>query len=720
MQNLLNRLFGSPSNQPQQPALTPAQQEMNTLLETAATALEQGYHQTALETYQRGLTLAQTLEDRANEEHFLSGIGAVHVAQNDFEAARPVFERALELARAINDRRALARALNNIGSLHAKQQEWGVAQTYHQQALDAARETGDAEIIALALENLAKDYLHQDNPSYAQHLLKEAVVVTQAGGQVKLASRVVGLLAEASLKMGDRAIAERLFTQALSLAQQTDQADQQLRWLEALANLEMENRNYSKVIEYYQAAENLALRMGKQSSEFFMNSALELSTAYQMNGNSEQAEEYATRALAQARSADNASQETVALTRLGMAAYTMSDYPRAQSFLTEALAFYEAGKLTDRDEHIQILLTLGSITLRTGKLDAAQDYIDQAFRLARDADQKTRQAEALHMLGNLAAERGDRDTALVRWQDALDLLSPDDNVHIAQLRCDIARAYKDGGDFKAALVEYERALLLLNHINHAPTRGLVLSNAATLYTEMGEIDTAQAFYEEAIEIARSLGDARAESLRLGNLGWFYCLTGRPQSAIDRLEQALKISRSLDDTLMIAVQTNNLARTYYQLNDLSTARTLHKQAIAAATAIEAERWLAVFQSDLGEALVALDRLDEAEPLYKAALATAEKTADLENLVRTQARLAALYVRTARHPEAESLATQAEARARKMRYQRGQAQALAVLGDIARAKGDSAAAQQHYAEAYRLFTILHDPAAKALAEHAPQSA
>ena len=38
MHNLLNRLFGSPSTSPA-PALSPAQQEMNSLLETAATAL---------------------------------------------------------------------------------------------------------------------------------------------------------------------------------------------------------------------------------------------------------------------------------------------------------------------------------------------------------------------------------------------------------------------------------------------------------------------------------------------------------------------------------------------------------------------------------------------------------------------------------------------------------------------------------------------------------
>jgi len=323
----------------------------------------------------------------------------------------------------------------------------------------------------------------------------------------------------------------------------------------------------------------------------------------------------------------------------------------------------------------------------------------------------------LHLAGNLAAAEGDRDQALAAWQQALDLLESTDYVQIAQLHCDIARARKASGDFKAALTEYEKALLLLNHINHPPTRGLVLSNAATLYTDLGEVDTAQAFYEESITIARDTGDLRAESLRLGNLGWFFTLTGRPQSAIDRLEKALKISRALDDTLMIAVQTNNLARTYLQLKDFETARGLHKQAIAAATAIDADQWLAVFQSDMGETLAHQDRLDEAEALYLPALEKSRALDDVENIVRTEARLAAIYARTGRDVKAGELAARVETRARRMGYRKGQADALAVLGDIAQAQGDEHQAARHYAEAHRLYTILHDPAAHELQARIP---
>jgi len=134
-----------------------------------------------------------------------------------------------------------------------------------------------------------------------------------------------------------------------------------------------------------------------------------------MNGNSEQAEEYATRALAQARSTGNAEQETVALTRLGMAAYTMSVSPGAQVFCRGARVLRE-GTLSDRDEHVQILLTLGSITLRTGSWTPHRAKSSRRWRGPRSG-QQTREAEALQCW-EPGAERGDRDNRPGPLQEA--------------------------------------------------------------------------------------------------------------------------------------------------------------------------------------------------------------------------------------------------------------------------------------------------------------
>ena len=153
MQNLLNRLLGNNSATPE-PQLTPAQQEMNALLDTAAAALEQGFHETALETYERGLELARTHDDDAQVEYFLSGMAAAYVSLDRFDDARPLLDEALEIARETNDARALARCLNNIGSLHAKQKNWGNAQMFHQQALDAARRSENLEVIGFYLKCL--------------------------------------------------------------------------------------------------------------------------------------------------------------------------------------------------------------------------------------------------------------------------------------------------------------------------------------------------------------------------------------------------------------------------------------------------------------------------------------------------------------------------------------------------------------------------------------
>jgi tetratricopeptide (TPR) repeat protein len=124
--------------------------------------------------------------------------------------------------------------------------------------------------------------------------------------------------------------------------------------------------------------------------------------------------------------------------------------------------------------------------------------------------------------------------------------------------------------------------------------------------------------------------------------------------------------------------------------------------------------------MAETLIAQDKRDEAEPLYVAALEKSERLGDPETTVRTQARLAALYVRTGRAEQAVDLAAKAESTARKMNYLRGMADALAVQGDLAQQREDSSAAQRHYAEAYRLYTILHDPAAARVAKLLPSTA
>ena len=446
MSNLLNRLFGGATT-PSAPQPTPAQREMDTLLETAAAALEQGFHETALETYQRGLTLARALGDRRNIELFLNGLGAAYVQLERFEEAHAALDEALQIAREMNSPRELARCLNNLGTLHAAQGAWGEAQTYHRQALDAARQSGDSASIALALESLSRDALHQDNPNYAQHLLKEAVILSQANGQYAVTARVLGLLGEATLQLGDRLNAAKLFEQALYFARQTHQEALQLRWLQKLARLEMDAQQYPRAILHLQEAENLALRLGDQPPEFFMHSALDLTTAYQQIGDTAQAEEYATRALAQARSTGNRAHEASALTRLGLTAYAANDLTRALSFLSEARALYDAQAVHDADEHMQILLALGNVAMRQRRLDEAQSYAERLLALAEEKGNAARQAEAHQLLGYVAAQRHDRQTAGTHWDAALRLLGRDARTpQVAQLRCDIAQAHRQAGN----------------------------------------------------------------------------------------------------------------------------------------------------------------------------------------------------------------------------------------------------------------------------------
>src|SRR5690606_41466556 len=90
-----------------------------------------------------------------------------------------------------------------------------------------------------------------------------------------------------------------------------------------------------------------------------------------------------------------------------MAAHTSGDWVRAENFLTEALAFYENGTLSNVEERVQILLALGNIQARLHNSERARQYTEQALATAREAGDTRREARALHLLGNIALDAGD-------------------------------------------------------------------------------------------------------------------------------------------------------------------------------------------------------------------------------------------------------------------------------------------------------------------------
>ncbi|PJF44648.1 MAG: hypothetical protein CUN55_02820 [Phototrophicales bacterium] len=690
----------------------PVQDELKRLVQEATNAQERGEYAKALELYRSGYNLALTLQNPQIVHVFLNSIGAIHVATDKYEEAEKAFEEALHIAKQLKQPVLVARTLNNLGELYAKQAQWEKAQNYHQEALELARPTGDALTIILALENLARDYIEQGNPQYAVHLLKEAVTVAEAKQDPYMGYGVLGRLGEASLAAGDVSVGRRLMAEAIQRSTGTPFERPRLimRWLVKLADIELGEKQYQNALQLLQRAEDVAHRVGVQSAAFFMHTALKSAEVYLHLKNYTAAIAQAERAEVHARVLDDEVTLAKVAGYIGIALQGLEQPDAAVEKLSIALEAYENGVIDDLSEQTKVLLALGRSQQQLGKTEQALSTYKKVLELLDNTDNPLRRAEGLYLIASVHAENNERDEAINLFQEAERLYRENNELgQAAIIRCDIGNLRRAKGDFKAALNDFEEALVMLSNIDNPIIRGFVLSSVANIYTETGDIESAQSFYQESIKIAQEYHDRLAESLRLGNMAWMQVQIGKLDMAFINLEKAIAISRELNAMLPMAIQTNNLGWVYYLRHDYDQARRLIEQALVEVEVTESVQWRGVIKGNLAMVKLAQHDLDAAQTLIQEALADSRAAQDIENTVRNQIRQAMILLEGGELSTAKSLVEAAELAARKMFYRRGQAEAAQALAEIASKEGDQESAKRYFEEAARFYQMLHSPLA-----------
>lgn len=704
LRELVARLFGSA-----QPTASPQEAALRQILSEGDAARRARQPEQALARYREGLEKARAEGLTHVQEVFLGQIGALYTELGKFDEAEAAFQEALELAKSADAPFRQARALLNLGAYHLRRNALQPAEQFLEQALSLGRRANDTATVNLALGNLADVYLRQGNASYALRLLKE--VLPQAMQNTQQAAYILGRTGQTHLHVGETDRGRKLLAQAIRMAEQNQQPEQELMWSCVLADHLYREGQFAEALAFYARVEELKERVVALPHEYDpLLSLSQRADAHLRLGHYTDAAKLAQAALEKARAANDVTAEINALLILGNVQRAQKEYAAAIQTLQRALDLQPE---TTSAERVRTLITLGSLHQELGDSERALALFEEALSLA-SADQAHREgrAMALRQIGALLHKQGAHQAALEKWTEALSLFEMSgDHAHAARTLCDIAALRRALSGINAAMSDYERATMMLNHVRDAATRGFVLSNVATLYTDLGEVETAKSFYEQALNIARESGNRRAESVRLGNYGWFHVMTGRAREGATMLESALAISRQLGDPLLIAVQLSNLAQAQHELGDLQRAEQLYRQALSTLEVHdnESRRWQAIFQANLARTLIAQRRYDEAQALLESALPVSRELGDQEAVSRALVRLGELHLAQNNVEEAEKLAREAEVIARKLGYRKGQADALWLRARLA-PENERATLLR---EAKRLYTILHDPTAEAVA-------
>lgn len=705
LRELIGRFLGAP-----QTHASPVEAELRRILAAGDDARRAHRPDQAAAHYRKGLESARTAGLMPIVEVFLGQLGALYTDQGEYVLAERAFEEALRLADESGHLVRRARALLNFGAYHLKRGQLAEAQAALQTALDLSRKAGDVVTLTLALGNLADVYLHQKNPAYALRLLREAAPQSLQNSQHM--TYLLGRMGQAHLALGEADRARRFLAQAIRLAEQYNQAELELMFSSTLADHLFEEHRLAEALSLYKRNTELADRVISMPEEYHpLPTLLNQATAYQRLHNPAEAVRLADRALEAARAADDLESQAAALAILGRAHQASGESGAALERLEQAVSLYNARR-PESAERLRALLALGNLYQEQGKADRAHETYQSALETAGDDKALMgERAGALQQLGHLRYRERDLQGALDKWAEALALYEASGNHHAqaARLLCDMGGVRRVLAGINAALPDFEKATVLLNHAKDDGTRGYVLSNVANLYTDLGEVETARAFYEESLELARRANNKRAESLRLGNYGWLHLLTGKPKDAQSMIESALRISRELDDTMLIAVQQNNLAQAHHEQKDYPTAERLYRGALEMLQTHPDPSWSAILQSNLARALLAQNRVEEAIRLLEEAIPVSRAQHDHEAVSRGLARVAEAYRRQGRPTEADQAAREAESLARKYTYRKGQADALYVRAALAEDQKDEAGRLALLREAKRLYYILHDPLA-----------
>jgi tetratricopeptide (TPR) repeat protein len=209
--------------------------------------------------------------------------------------------------------------------------------------------------------------------------------------------------------------------------------------------------------------------------------------------------------------------------------------------------------------------------------------------LAQDAGD----AQALHGLGVLAFEAGERDQALALLGKAARQAPK-----IAEFRRNYANALAASRQFEPAILEYEAVLKL------EPRSAADWSRLGTALSSLGRHEAAAKAFETALSHTAARSPERIGALRrLGQAQW---KSGDGEAALQSWRAALSLDPRQPDVAF------NLGELLKQLGRVTEAEAAYRQALA----IKPEDGAVL--TNLGALLRETDRYEEAEAVYRAAL------------------------------------------------------------------------------------------------------
>jgi predicted ATPase/class 3 adenylate cyclase len=255
-----------------------------------------------------------------------------------------------------------------------------------------------------------------------------------------------------------------------------------------------------------------------------------------------------------------------------------------------------------------------------------------------------------------------------------------------------ARAFYhySAGEYAAAQTQGERAVRISREINDQHTELAALSVLGAVAWSLSKYAEAHQHYARVLTLAQAVGDRRRQSLALSDLSAVSNDVEEYTRSRTYLEESLAIARAIGDLSAENLALNNLGVALGGLGDLAAARDCYDQSLVAARKSGAPRREMMALHNLSKMAKMVGQYETGWSLGEQSLRLARNVTARESETYILNNLADILTCQEAYDNAANLYEESVALSRAIGYPRGESGALWGLGNIALARGDSAAA------------------------------
>ncbi|HEY9850904.1 MAG TPA: CHAT domain-containing protein [Leptolyngbyaceae cyanobacterium] len=430
---------------------------------------------------QEDLAARQKAGERIGIAQTLNKIGEIYVLFGNYNQALDVHQQALAIYQELRNPQGEANTLGYLGNVYFNAGQYKQVEDLFRQKLNNLRKIGDRAGEKLIVEVMSR-YLANEWGFKAGQGIFISLALHKRLGEGKLSWQEQLEITELNLFIN----------------RETEDLNREIDTLHGMGWIYRNLGHYSRALDFYQQAIEIAKKQGKPFSQAFL------------------------------------------LVELGILYTDLAQYDRALSFLQESLTLKASLSENEKDfiGHF-IFNKLGLVYSKLGQYERALVFFEQA--LAKPGFDLP---NILNNIGSTYFKMGDYPKALESYQKALGgrlVGEPGMNGFILN---QIGLVKTKIGNYPEALEDYQKALSLFQQIGDRPGEGLTLSNMGETLLKQGSFTEATEKLLAAIKILESLRSELSDANKVSIFETQFRTYSVLQQALikqNKIESALEIA-----------------------------------------------------------------------------------------------------------------------------------------------------------------------------------